>query len=81
MKKTSGFEIKKHERQSWGSITMVWIGSMICVPALMIGGILGSGFSLGMCALAIIVGYALVCVFMSFIRRRRPGSGPRRNCQ
>lgn len=67
MKKTSGFEIKETERQSWGSITMVWIGSMICVPALMIGGILGSGLSLGMCALAIIVGYALVCVFMSFM--------------
>lgn len=67
MKNTTGFEIKAEERQSWGSITMVWIGSMICVPALMIGGILGAGLSLGMCALAIIVGYALVCVFMSFM--------------
>ena len=67
MKKSSAFEIKAEERQSWGSITMVWIGSMICVPALMIGGMLGSGLSLGMCALAIIIGYALVCLFMSFM--------------
>lgn len=67
MKKTTGFEIKAEERQSWGSITMIWIGSMICVPALMIGGILGAGLSLGMCALAIVVGYALVCTFMSFM--------------
>ncbi len=67
MKKTTGFEIKAEERQSWVSITMVWMGSMICVPALMIGGILGAGFSLGMCALAIIIGYALVCLFMSFM--------------
>lgn len=67
MNKSSGFEIKAEERQSWVSITMVWIGSMICVPALMIGGMLGSGLSLGMCALAILVGYALVCVFMSFM--------------
>lgn len=67
MKKTSAFEIKADERQSWGSITMVWIGSMICVPALMIGGMLGAGLSLGTCALAIIVGYALVCLFMSFM--------------
>ena len=67
MKKPTGFEIKAEERQSWGSITMVWIGSMICVPALMIGGMLGSGLSLGMCALAIVVGYALICVFMSFM--------------
>ena len=46
MKKISGFEIKAEERQRWGSIAMVWIGSVICVPALMIGGMLGSGLSL-----------------------------------
>ena len=67
MKKPTGFEIKAEERQSWDSITVVWIGSMICVPALMIGGMLGSGLSLGTCALAIVVGYALICVFMSFM--------------
>lgn len=67
MKKTSGFEIKESERQSWVSIALVWIGSMICVPALMIGGMLGSGLSLGTCALAIIVGYAIVCAYMIFM--------------
>lgn len=67
MKKSSGFEIKAEERQSWGSITMVWIGSIICVPALMIGGMLGGGLSLSMCALSILVGYALVCLFMCFL--------------
>lgn len=67
MKKSSGFEIKAEERQSWGSITMVWIGSIICVPALMIGGMLGGGLSLGMCALSILIGYALVCLFMCFL--------------
>ena len=46
---------------------MVWIGAMICVPALMIGGMLGAGLSLGAAALAIIIGYALICVFMSFM--------------
>ena len=67
MRKPTGFEIQAEERQSWVSITMVWIGSMICVPALMIGGMLGSGLSLGTCVLAILVGYALICVFMSFM--------------
>ena len=38
MKKSTGFEIREEERQSWGSIAMVWIGSVICVPALMVGG-------------------------------------------
>ena len=67
MKQNTGFEIKAEERQSWGSITMVWIGAMICVPALMIGGMLGAGLSLGAAVLAIIIGYALICVFMSFM--------------
>lgn len=67
MKKASGFEIKAEERQSWISIALVWIGSMICVPALMIGGMLGSGLSLGQCAIAIVIGYAIICVYMSFM--------------
>ena len=67
MKKITGFEIKTEERQRWGSIAMVWIGSVICVPALMIGGMLGSGLSLGNLVLAILLGYALICVFMIFM--------------
>ena len=67
MKKISGFEIKAEERQRWGSIAMVWIGSVICVPALMIGGMLGSGLSLGNLVVAILLGYALICVFMIFM--------------
>lgn len=67
MKKTSGFEIKADERQSWVSIALVWIGSMICVPALMVGGMLGSGLPLGKCVVAIVIGYAIICVYMSFM--------------
>ncbi|MBR5228485.1 MAG: cytosine permease [Firmicutes bacterium] len=65
-KQNSAFEIKAEERQSWISITMVWIGSLVCIPALMIGGMIGSGITLGASALSIFIGYALVCVFMSF---------------
>ena len=67
MIKAAGFQIQAEERQSWGSIAMVWIGSVICVPALMIGGMLGAGLSLGNCVLAILVGYALICMFMIFM--------------
>ena len=67
MKKAAGFQIQAEERQSWGSIAMVWIGSVICVPALMIGGMLGAGLSLGNCVLAILVGYALICMWMIFM--------------
>ena len=62
-----GFEIKAEERQSWGSLAMIWIGSMICVPCLMVGGYLGMGFSLGKVILCIILGYAIVCTYMCFM--------------
>ena len=44
--KSSGVEIRAEQRQSWLSIAMVWAGGMICVPCLMIGGVLvGGGLS------------------------------------
>ena len=67
MKQTTGFKIQAEDRQSWGAITMVWIGAMICVPALMIGGMIGAGLSLESAAIAIIIGYALICILMSFM--------------
>ena len=46
--KTSGFKIEESQRQSWLSIAAVWAGGMICVPCLMIGGVLaGGGLSWG----------------------------------
>ena len=64
----TGFEIKAEERQSWGSIALVWAGSMICVPCLMIGGVLSSGgLSIGQIILSILLGYALICTYMIFI--------------
>lgn len=41
--KRNGFEIQESQRQSWLSIAAVWAGGMICVPCLMIGGVLTSG--------------------------------------
>ena len=70
-KQNSGFEIKAEERQSWGSITMVWIGAMICVPALMIGGMIGSGMTLGTAALAIIIGYVADAILDSYMKQRK----------
>ena len=63
----SAFEIKPEERQSWVSITMVWIGAMICISALMVGGMIGAGLTLGVAALSMAIGFALVCVCMCFI--------------
>lgn len=65
--KLTGFEVKPEQRQSWQSIAMVWIGSMICVPCLMIGGLIGSGMPIGSVVLAILIGYGIICVYMSLI--------------
>jgi cytosine permease len=62
--KISGFEIKTEQRQKWQSIAMVWIGAMICVACLMVGGMLGSGLTLGNCVLAVLIGYSIICAYM-----------------
>ena len=36
--KNSNFEVASDKRQSWYSIALVWIGAMICVACLMVGG-------------------------------------------
>ncbi len=60
-----GFEIRPEQRQSWGSIAMVWAGGMICVPCLMVGGVLSSGgLSLWEIIVSILIGYGLICAYM-----------------
>ena len=68
MNKQSGFEIKAEHRQSWQSIALVWAGGMICVPCLMVGGVLsGGGLPLPHIVAAILIGYGLICAYMIFI--------------
>lgn len=61
------YEIKESERQSWLSLAMIWTGSMICIPCLMIGGVLGSGLSLSGVILAVLAGYGIVCLYMCLV--------------
>ena len=66
--KGTGFEVNAEKRQSWTSIAAVWAGSMICVPCLMIGGVLTSGgLKISQMIIAILVGYALICAYMIMI--------------
>ena len=64
----NNFEIKEEQRQSWLSIAAIWAGGMICVPCLMIGGVLsGGGLSIPEIILSILIGYGLICAYMIFI--------------
>ena len=63
-----GFEeIPKEKRQSWLSLASIWTGSMICIPSFMVGGFLAGGFSLTGALVCIIVGYGIICLYMSFV--------------
>ena len=57
----------KYEIQSWLSLAMIWTGSMICIPCLMIGGVLGAGLSLSGVILAVLAGYGIVCLYMCLV--------------
>ncbi len=58
--------ISKDQRQSWGSIAFIWIGSMICVSSLMTGGLLISGLSVMKAFWASVIGYGIVVLYMCF---------------
>lgn len=59
------FEIPRDKRQSWLSIAMVWAGGMICVPCLMVGGVLSAGgLSMGEIVTSILIGYGIICAYM-----------------
>ncbi|MFZ5646365.1 MAG: cytosine permease [Bacillota bacterium] len=59
-------QISREDRQPWYSIALIWIGVMICVPALMVGGALITGLSLANAILAGIIGYTIIVAYMSF---------------
>lgn len=64
---SGNYEIRDDERQSWLSLAMIWTGSMICIPCLMIGGVLGTGLTLVQVVLAVLVGYGIVCAYMCLV--------------
>lgn len=66
VKKRFTNQIPQEEKQSWGNIAFIWIGSMICVPSLMIGGLLISGLTLGKAILAAVIGYGIVVSYMIY---------------
>jgi cytosine permease len=64
---SSGLKVAENQRQSWLSLTAIWIGNIICLPALMVGGLLASGFSIGGVFAALVVGFAVILAYMCLI--------------
>jgi cytosine permease len=61
------FRVDESKRQSWVSLAAVWIGAMVCVPSLMVGGYLSAGFPLGGIIICCAIGYGIICVYMCFM--------------
>ena len=51
-------------RQTWTSIAFIWIGTMICIPMLMVGGILSGVMSLSSIVVAAALGFAICAIIM-----------------
>jgi cytosine permease len=63
----AGFKVPEDKRQSWISLAAVWIGCMVCVPSLMVGGYLSQGFPISSILICIIIGYGIICAYMCFM--------------
>ena len=58
--------VPQSDRQPWFTIALIWIGTMICVPGLMIGGALITGLTVMQAFWAGVIGYSIVVLYMSF---------------
>lgn len=58
-------QVPQGEKKSWVSIAFIWAGNVICVPALMVGGMITAGLNFKDSAIAMLLGYAItVCLMM-----------------
>lgn len=56
--------VSQTERQSWVSIAFLWIGTMICIPMLMVGGLFSASMTLSNIVLAAFLGFAICSSIM-----------------
>lgn len=61
METTTLKKVPMEERKSWISVAFMQAGIMICVPSLLLGGILAGSMSLTNAILSGVVGYVIVC--------------------
>lgn len=57
--------INENERRAWGSVAFIWIGTMICIPMLMVGGIFAETLTIGSIFAVTVIGFAICCLLMA----------------
>lgn len=56
--------VPKDKRKPWHSIAFIWAGSVICIPALMVGGFVSAGLNFKQSVICMVIGYLLVVFYM-----------------
>ena len=59
--------VPMEERQSWTSIAFIWAGSVICIPALMVGSFITAGLNFPQACICMAIGYIIVVFYMCLI--------------
>lgn len=57
-------QILPTERRSWASVAFIWIGTMICIPMLMVGGIFAGALTVDSIFWATFLGFSICCALM-----------------
>lgn len=60
------------QRKSWPSIAFIWAGSVICIPALLVGSLISAGMNFKQSALCMVIGYVLVVFYMCLMGIQAP---------
>ena len=59
-------QVPMGERKSWADVAMIQAGIMICVPSLMLGGILAEAMPMSQAIWSGVIGYAVIVALMIF---------------
>ena len=51
--------VPESEKKSWLSIAFIWAGNVICVPALMVGGMISANLNFWDSIIAMLIGYGI----------------------
>ncbi|MDR3193007.1 MAG: cytosine permease, partial [Treponema sp.] len=69
------FKVKDQDRQGWRGMAVITAGQLLCIPALMVGGMLGEGLSLAGAAFCTAAGGLILLVCVYFVGTQCSESG------
>ena len=64
METTTLTRVPESERRPWWSLAFIWAGSVICIPALMVGSMVMAGMDFKQSCLCMVIGYVIVVFYM-----------------